>query len=621
VSSKIEYLDDINCPLIDESMVSYEEVESLYVLQRDILEGVALGSNYLEALDKLCHMAEEMVPKSLASIMLLNAEEVLEVASAPSIPSEGIDALNGLVPGPNAGSCGTTVYNKTPTFVTDVMTDPRWACLRPLAKSFGLGACWSMPIKSQNGQVIGSFALTGFQIATPNRFQRRILDTCAYIIGIVIQKRRSEEALDYRLQYDALTGLPNRDKFRLDVNAMTLQEEAFQLLILGVNRFKSINDSHGHNIGDFVLKELTHRLNNFSSEFGGCLYRIGGDEFVCVIPASNLSTPRVIEQSIHRILKPSFSVEFLELYVSMYGGMSHFDPESPTSFFTLMKQADMALHSAKYSSYQDIVEFEPEMSEKVVGSLALEGDLRHALQEELFEVYYQPIISTETHQVNNLEALVRWNHPTKGLISPSKFIFLAEEMGIIHHLTLIVLKMVISDLRDFNDNGMTGVVVSVNISGNEFNRVQITELIGLVLDSELGSQIEFELTESYLIGNANEAMDLLDLIRNSGIKMAIDDFGTGYSSLSYLKRFHVDKLKIDQSLIRDIAIDDGDLHITRAVVTLAHGLGLKVVAEGVENHAIQSLLEGEKVDFLQGYLYSKPKTKTQIIQTIKRLDS
>jgi len=165
------------------------------------------------------------------------------------------------------------------------------------------------------------------------------------------------------------------------------------------------------------------------------------------------------------------------------------------------------------------------------------------------------------------------------------------------------------------------VVVSVNISGNEFNRVQITELIGLVLDSELGSQIEFELTESYLIGNANEAMDLLDLIRNSGIKMAIDDFGTGYSSLSYLKRFHVDKLKIDQSLIRDIAIDDGDLHITRAVVTLAHGLGLKVVAEGVENHAIQSLLEGEKVDFLQGYLYSKPKTKTQIIQTIKHLDS
>lgn len=615
---KVQYQDDVDCPLPDGSAVSTADLEKLYDLQRDLLEDIALGAEYLSVLNKLCQMAEQMVPNSLASIMLLDGHDKLQVAAAPSIPQEGINALNDLVPGPLAGSCGTTVYEKSPTFVTDIMTDPRWMNMRQLAVDFGLGACWSMPIKVYEQKVIGSFALTSFQPGSPNIFQRRLLDTCAYIIGILIQKNASEVELDHRLKHDALTGLPNREKLGFDTELLIKQGQGFSLLMIGINRFKAINDSHGHNVGDQVLISLTKRLKGFVDQNECSLYRIGGDEFIFIVPFSTSKSIEYLEQSIQKIFVTPIEYKLLNFYLSASGGLSQFNPESPTSFYTLMKQADMAMTVSKQKGNKGIVEYEPSMAVKVEDTLALEGELHEALIQQQFEVYYQPIVTMQSGQINNLEALIRWNHPIKGVISPGLFIPLAEEMGIIKDLTRFVLSKVLSDLDIFAQAGFEDISISINVSGKEFDREQLNTLIQQICDAKRSSQIELELTESYLMGNAEEGLQLLEQIRAAGIKVSIDDFGTGYSSLSYLKKFPVDKLKIDQSLICDIDHDESDLEITKAVVAMANSLGLKVVAEGVENQQIKSILEQESIDYLQGYFFAKPQPINMVLKVLNR---
>lgn len=619
MSASFEYQDDVECPLPDNADVTLDEMEKLFNIQRDVLEDIALGVDYLSVLNKLCRMAEQMVPNSLSSIMLLDSANKLQVKAAPSIPEDGIKALNGLEPGPQAGSCGTTVYKKSPTFVINIMTDSRWANMRELAKDFGLGACWSMPVQVNQNQVIGSFALTSFEPGSPNIFQRRLLDTCAYIVGIIIQKHSSETELDYRLKHDSLTGLPNREKLCSDAEILIQDNRAFSLLMIGIDRFKAINDSHGHNIGDQVLISLTKRLREFVSQNDYELYRIGGDEFIFIVSSTSTTSIKFLEQHLKVIFSEPVSCNLLSFYLSASGGYSQFNPEMPTSYYTLMKQADMAMTVSKQRGRKDIVEYEPSMSVKVEDALALEGELHEAVLNHQFEVYYQPIVTQSTGQANNLEALIRWNHPEKGVISPGLFIPLAEEMGIVKDLTHIVLSKVIHDLKAFEQAGFDGISVSVNVSGKEFNQKQVQLLVEQIVQANCTSQIEFELTESYLMDNAEEVLLLLEQIRTSGIKVSIDDFGTGYSSLSYLKKFPVDKLKIDQSLIRDVAQDDSDLQITKAVVAMANSLGLKVVAEGVENEEIKSILESESIDYLQGYYFAKPQPITMIIDTLKSL--
>ncbi|MEA1990142.1 MAG: EAL domain-containing protein [Pseudomonadota bacterium] len=612
------YQDDSECPLESFNPVTFEELEQLYTLQRDILEGVALGSDYITVLNQLCTMAEKMVPDSLASIMMLDDANKLQVLTAPSIPEMGLNALNNLEPGPHAGSCGNTVYRQSPTFVSNVLTDEKWKNLHQLAKDFGLGACWSMPVRVQAGEIVGTFALTSFQPSSPNIFQRRLLDTCAYIVGIVVRRLKSEEALAYRVNHDALTGLPNREQLENDVNALILNNSKFDLVICGLNRFKSINDSHGHDVGDKVLVEVAIRLNSLLSQCNCQLYRVGGDEFIFVAQ-KNCSEFRIeeLEGKVKSVFMEPVQIENLSFYLSVSSGVSSFNPEEPTTFYTLMKQADMAMYVSKSLGGQELVAFKPEMSVNVEDTLALEGELHEAIKDNCFEVYYQPIVNGKTNRIENLEALIRWNHPVKGVISPLKFIYIAEEMGVIQDITKLVLQTVLSDLEFFDKVAIPNMQVSINISGKGFNQAPIDELLNEIVNANRAAQIEFELTENYIMSHAEDALLLLANIRQSGISLAIDDFGTGYSSLSYLKKFSVDKLKIDQSLIRDLPDDEGDKAIAKAVIALAHSLGLKVVAEGVETERHQAVLDGENIDYLQGYYFAKPQPRTLVIETIK----
>ncbi|MDX1796873.1 MAG: GGDEF domain-containing phosphodiesterase, partial [Hydrogenovibrio sp.] len=290
---------------------------------------------------------------------------------------------------------------------------------------------------------------------------------------------------------------------------------------------------------------------------------------------------------------------------------------SEDSFMELIKRADTAMYAAKESNDQNYAVFTPEMAEKVQGQLQLERDLHKAINNDEFEVYFQPIMESDGKKVHSLEALIRWHHPVNGLIPPNIFIPIAEESGIIHKISTIVVDQVLDFLQMLETDEVPLCRISVNISGREFNPTHIYGLMDKIRSKGLNDCFEFEMLESYLMGNAEDVISLLEEVRSTGISIAIDDFGTGYSSLSYLKKFPIDKIKIDQSLIKDIIFDSNDLAITKAVVAIARSLNLKVVAEGVETEEHSTLLSVVGIDFLQGYHFAKPMPRLEAEQYIK----
>lgn len=598
--------------------LSVEQFESLFELESEILEMLALNQPLQEILDKICLLAEELVPNALATIMLLDDKGLLQVQAAPNVPAEGVRALNNLEPGPHNGSCGNAIYQEKPVFVENALTDDRWKHLRQMAVDFNLRACWSMPIRSADNQVIGSFALTSFEHRLPNLFQHKVLEMGAHIASIALKRERLESRLKYLAYHDPLTGLFNRVKLEEDVEERIADNtgEPYSLILFGLDRFKAINDAHGHDMGDHVLTAVARCLEGYvKNEFP--LYRVGSDEFAILFQRKDCTLPMVENyvKALVDCLEDVIEVDEHQFYLSASVGIAC--ALQKESFYDLMKEADMAMYQAKGNKYCRYAFYDDSIAQKVSLEESLMRDLHIALEQGQFVLYYQPLMEASGQKVRSLEALIRWQHPEKGLVPPFQFIPIAEESGLISKITPWVVQQAIADLQHWHEKGLKDFIISVNISGQEFNFQQIQMLIEMIEEAGLNAFFEFELTEGYFMGYEETSIKLLELIRSHGISIAIDDFGTGYSSLSYLKRFPVNKVKIDQSLVRDIVKDENDQVIVDAVIVMSHALGLKVVAEGVETEAHQAFLENKGVDFLQGYLYAKPKPAVLIDKFLK----
>lgn len=614
--SFIQLPEDPLCPIDPSDSLSLEQAELLLLLQRDVLADIVFSTEAYSVVEKICYLAEELLPNSVASVMLLK-DNKLDVYCAPSIPVEGIKRLNGLQPGPNAGSCGNVCFKKQPAFVSNTFIDDRWKDLMPIAEDFNLKACWSVPVRTEVDELVGTFALTSFETRAPSLFHRRLLDTCGFLIGIVLKREKLERSLVDAAYYDSLTQLSNREKLQLDLLGYIEEGREFVLAFIGLDRFKSVNDTYGHETGDYVLSQVAKRLSS------GCgialgVYRITGDEFAVVIESPQfMDALAALATQIEAVLAPSFSFNDAEFFIRACVGFTY-PLDELDSVSELMRRADTAMYAAKASNEQNFAVFTPAMADKVQEELQLERDLHHAINNQEFEVFYQPIMEADGKAIHSLEALIRWHHPEKGMISPLVFIPLAEEAGLIPKISTFVVNQVISFLSELKTTNIPLCRVSINLSGREFNPKHINELMAVIEEHDLMHCFEFELLESYLMENAEEVISLLNSIRKRGISIAIDDFGTGYSSLSYLKRFPVDKIKIDQSLIKDIVFDANDLAITKAVVAMARSLNLKVVAEGVETESHSELLSELGLDYLQGFFFSKPTTSIEITEYIKK---
>ncbi|HWT00178.1 MAG TPA: EAL domain-containing protein [Pyrinomonadaceae bacterium] len=431
------------------------------------------------------------------------------------------------------------------------------------------------------------------------------------IVADITERKAAEAKINYLAYHDTLTGLPNRVSFeeRLaeSVSHAGRARGRLAVMFLSLDRFKKFNDTLGHVIGDRLLRNVAERLTEAMRD-GDTVARFGSDEFAFLLTRiEGADDAARAAREFQRVLDPLFLVEEHELYVTGSIGIGLY-PEDGADAQELLKSAGSALYRAKQSGGNNYQFYTADMNERALHRLALENKLRWAMERGEFRVYYQPQVSIGTGRVTGMEALVRWQHPEMGLVSPAEFIPLAEDTGLISPIGEWVLRTACAQARKWQDDGFEQLRVGVNLSPRQFQQPDLVPMVERLL-KETGldaASLELEVTESSVMKNAESSIRTLGELKAMGIKIAVDDFGSGYSSLSYLKSLPIDVLKIDQSFVRDMTADAKDAAIVMAIIQLAHSLQLEVKAEGVETEEQLRFLSLLRCDAMQGYLFCRP---------------
>lgn len=433
--------------------------------------------------------------------------------------------------------------------------------------------------------------------------------------------KQTEQTIRHLAYHDALTGLPNRRLFRDRLNqavaAGQRNKNAFALLLLDLDHFKTVNDTLGHDAGDELLTIVGERLNG-SVRQGDTLARMGGDEFALLaIDITHPEHAAHLAEKLLEILRMPIFVHGRELFVSSSIGITLY-PDDAEDVDALIKNADIALYRAKDIGRDNLQFFTQDMNAAILHRLNMESNMRCAIERAEFILHYQPQVDLLSGQIHCVEALIRWRHPELGMVSPAEFIPLAEETGMIVAIGDWVLRTACAQARAWELAGMP-MRIAVNLSARQFRQGDLANQIENILrETDLDPRfLEVEMTEGILMEDTEQTSATLDTLHRMGLQVSIDDFGTGYSSLSYLKRLPIDILKIDQSFVRDIHIDPDDRTIVTAIIALAHSLHLKVVAEGVETVEQLDFLRGQSCDTMQGYLFSKPVPPDEVLALFK----
>lgn len=447
-----------------------------------------------------------------------------------------------------------------------------------------------------------------------------------YVLASVVDitsRIQSEQRINQLINFDPLTGLPNRqllnDRVNQAIHAAQREKRRLAVLFLDLDHFKHVNDTLGHPIGDKLLIEIGQRIK-LQVRDSDTVARIGGDEFVVVLTEGEENAAARVASKLLLSVAVPYRIESHELSVTPSIGIAMY-PSDGTEFETLYRHADTALYRAKQDGRNDFRFFTSEMNSRTERMLMLESSMQQAQERGQFHLEYQPQLSMDGNQVVGVEALLRWRHPDFGMVSPAEFIPLAESNGKIISIGAWVLRSAVQQLKCWLEAGLPPMVMAVNLSAVQFRHVNLPKLVTqILLEEKLAPEyLELELTEGVAMGNPLGAVAVMDSLHERGVRMSIDDFGTGYSSLSYLKKFKIYKLKIDQSFVRDIATDADDRAIVNAIIQMAHSLGLKTIAEGVETPAQREFLRQQGCDEVQGYFFSKPLAADRIPDYVSKI--
>lgn len=432
----------------------------------------------------------------------------------------------------------------------------------------------------------------------------------------ISSRKNAQKEMLFLALNDPLTKLPNRAYLKQELEKRLIEEAELCFLFLDLDRFKTINDMYGHTTGDKVIQVVAERLKSVlqASDF---IARVGGDEFV-ILTRENLEIESLCEKLIASLETPiEIGDEYFKVGASMGVTCS---PKDGNSFETLFKNADTAMYEAKNSLQKSYVFYTLSMTEQLLNISKLDNELKHAIEEDEFVVYYQPQINLRTNQMIGLEALVRWQHPVTGMIPPNDFIPRVEETRLIIPLGLLIFKKALEQIKIWDEKAFFHGVMAINISSVQIEEENFVESIE-VIRQKIGidaRRIELEVTESCFMNNPEQVSKTLQKLENLGYKISIDDFGTGYSSLSYLKQLPLHKLKIDRSFIRDLPHDTDDQAISKAIIALGKTLELEVLAEGVETEEQKAFLIANQCDSMQGYLFAKPLSAEDLEATFRQ---
>lgn len=702
--------------------------------RNQVLELLSTGALLKQILETIIKDVERENPQMLCSILLLDEEgKRLLFGAAPSLPDSFSVYVNGLPIDQGIGSCGTAALKGERVVIKDMDTHPDCIDCREILEHEGLRSCWSEPVFSSNGRLLGTFAAYRKKMRLPDEQEILAIKHAVKLAGIAIERNQTGEALRlaasiyqntseammitdadnhivainpaftevtgyeedevigkdpgilasgshdeeffcnlwrtlnttgewrgeirnrrkngdefvewltintiydnqggvhrrvslfsditeqkkadaliwHQANYDTLTQLPNRrlfsDRLEQGIKIAHRENQHMALLFIDLDRFKEVNDTLGHHMGDELLVEAASRISSCVRE-SDTVARLGGDEFTVILnELHDVSPVGAIGQKIIDSLSQPFKLHNEQVFVSASVGVTVY-PEDALSCEELLKNADQAMFAAKQNGRNRINYFTKSMQDAAQHRMRMIRDIHKALLENQFSVYYQPIVELSTGSVHKAEALLRWHHPEQGFISPGDFIPVAEDTGAIHEIGNLVFSEAVEQIKAWRTRYDPEFQISINKSPVQFLTDGSTHDDWL---EHLGQQdvspqgVVIEITEGVLLQASANSYERLRNLRNSGIQVAVDDFGTGYSSLAYLKRFDIDYLKLDKSFVRNLETDPRDLALSEAIVVMAHKLGIRVIAEGVEKEAQRVILKKIGCDYAQGYLFAR----------------
>jgi diguanylate cyclase (GGDEF)-like protein/PAS domain S-box-containing protein len=591
-------------------ITSRRQAQTLEQSRAQVLEMIAANQPLSEILQTLVKMVEQEYPQSFASIVLLADGRLEHVA--PNLPVKFKNAMDSQLLRLAADLCSEDVAQSNGVVTSDIATNPYWEKIRNIAADQKITTCWSLTLRAADDDALGMFAVYHRNKLPLDPGAVSLLNMAARLISIASENRQLNHQLSYRAYHDSLTGLPNRMLFE-DRLAQALArsgraDQQVATFCIDLDRFKFVNDTLGHHAGDILLSQFAGRVQGMLRETD-TLARLGGDEFALILPElENRQNAIDIAQKLVEALKEPFDIVGQELFITCSIGIAVF-PDDGRDSSTLEKNADIAMYRAKAAGRNGYQCFASEMVSPGTNRLEMESLLRRAWGNREFMLYYQPQFDRFNNMIA-LEALLRWTHQKLGPVPPSKFVPMAEESGLIIELGEWVLEEACRQCAQWQSRGLPPVRVAVNVSALQFAQTDFAATIERVLKKHRLDPrwLEIEITETLLMKNTLDAAAKLEKIRSTGVSIALDDFGTGYSSLAYLQWLPIDTLKIDRSFIRDIDLNcegaDGTA-VVRAIMSLGHGLKMKVVAEGVETDQQRSFLWNIGCNAMQGYLFGE----------------
>lgn len=587
------------------------EVELLLELASDLAYGIAAlrtRAEHDQALEDL-QLAAKVFEDCKEGILITDAESRILAANRSFTAITGYREAE--------------ILGQTPSLIKSDRHDAAffaefWAAINETGH--WMGEIWN---RRKNGEVFPVL-----QSVSAVRDKRGTLTHYLAIQTDISSHKESEERIRFLTQHDSLTGLPNRtlltDRLEQSIVHARRAERLVAVILIDIDRFKLINDSLGNAVGDTLLKQVADRLSDYVRP-GDTVARPSGDQFMLILSDLALANDAAsLARKILDIVAAPLSVNGQEVVVTASLGVALFPKDGETAA-PLVQNADAAMCRAKELGGNSVQFYAPEMNARMLERFELESGMRRAIERQEFQLHYQPKAELTRGRCIGAEALIRWYHPTLGMISPAKFIPLAEDTGLIVPIGEWVIKTACAQLKSWQDGGFSDIVLSVNLSARQFQQENLLELVAQALQ-ENGLQAEYlelELTESAVMQNPEQTINILRRLKALGVSISLDDFGTGYSSLNYLKRFPIDILKIDQSFVRDITSDPGDAAIACSVISLAHSLKHRVIAEGVETAAQLAFLRRHHCDQMQGYYFSRalpPAEFEQLLRSGKSLE-
>ena len=581
--------------------------------QAQILEMIARSAPLTAVFDRLVRLIESQLAGVICSALLLDEDgRRLRHCAAPSLPDAYCKAIDGVAIGPDAGSFGAAAYRREPVVVSDIAADPLWRDYRDQAEPHGLRSCWSIPILSSHGGALGVFAVYSRTVREPTEAETRLVEVAARIAGIAVERKLAEDRIQFMATHDALTGQPNRtllrDRLAQAILLAERQDRCATVTFIDLDNFKVINDTLGHRVGDELLKTVAKRMVD-CVRASDTVARLGGDEFVILFSdqAKGFDETSETLRKIQAAVADPVLVDGHALRVTASIGVAAF-PNDGKDVDELLANADVAMYRAKETGRDRIQLYSPGLNEKVNEKFRLREDLNNALARGEFALLYQPQVNLRTDRMFAVEALIRWNHPTLGVLLPERFISIAEETGLIAPIGEWVLTEACRQNRAWQEEGLPPITVSVNVSALQFKEKRFAAVVAAALrDNRLAPKyLELELTESLIMQDLDRAVATMTELQTLGVSLSIDDFGTGYSSLSALKTFPVARLKIDKSFIGQLAHGANHEVVTPAVISLGKKLNLRVIAEGVETPEQVAFLRDHLCEEMQGFHFSKP---------------